>query len=65
MTTDKILALARKHLTENSNGSDRFCMYEAVEAMNRGDLTAAKMWAVKSLAHSVGVFHPDYKRAVG
>lgn len=62
MSIDKTLALARKHLTEASNGSDRFCMYEAIKAQDRGDLDAAKMWAIKSLAHSVGIFHNDYRR---
>jgi hypothetical protein len=62
MNINMILSVARKHLTENSNGSDRFCMYEAVKAQDRGDYPAAMSWARKSLAHSVGIFHVDYRK---
>ena len=65
MNTDKILILARKHV---GNGGDmdssaRFCLTEAARAVDEGRLNAARMWAIKSLAYSVGIFHPDHKRA--
>lgn len=65
VSTPKIIALARKHVANDvpMQSSARFALAEAVEAETRGDLRAAKMWAAKSLAYSVGVFHADYKKA--
>ena len=59
--TNKVLALARKHLGENS--SARACMASAVTAQNDGDLDLAARWALRSLAHSVGILHADYTSA--
>lgn len=39
-------------------------MEDAVTLAGNGDLDAAKVRAIKSLAYSVGVFHQDYKRAI-
>ena len=65
MNTDKIVILARKHA---GNGSDmessaRFSLAEAVRAINEGRLDSARMWAIRSLEYSVGIFSADYKRA--
>lgn len=57
-----VMSIARKHLTESGNGSDRFCFNEMNAAFVRGDPSATRMWAIKSLQHSVGIFHPDYRR---
>lgn len=58
--TAALLALARKHL----NGSSaRACMADAVAAQDKGDLALAERWALRSLAHSVGILHADYARA--
>jgi len=65
MNLNEILRLARKHLGNGAamDSSARFCMAEAIARVDDGDLTAAAMWARKSLAYSVGVFHDDYQRA--
>jgi hypothetical protein len=65
MTTDQILALARKHLSASPEreSSARFCLNDAVRAQERGDDRATRMWALKSLGYSIGVLHPDYAKA--
>lgn len=63
MATDKILALARKHLGGVMESSARFCLAEAVARYDDGDLDAARRCALDSLKYSVGVFHADYRRA--
>jgi len=64
MNAAQTLTLARKHLaTAIQESSARFCMTGAVRALDDGALDSAKMWALKSLGYSVGVFHADYKRA--
>jgi hypothetical protein len=66
MTTDQTLALARKHA---SCSSSRACLADAVRVLDSERFTYpermqyAKDWAVRSLAYSVGVFHPDYQKA--
>lgn len=65
MNVSKIIAIARKHLSTNHtmDSSARACLKDAIESMDiRQDFKAAKMWALKSIAYSVGYFHPDYKR---
>ena len=60
MHTNQTIIVARKHVACSSS---RLCLSEAVKAQNEGRLDDARMWAVKSLTHSVGVFHPDHARA--
>lgn len=66
MTTDKTIILARKHVGNGAamESSARLCLADAVELQAEGKLDYAKARAIKSLAYSVGIFHPDYKRAV-
>lgn len=66
MTTREIIALARKHVvfTESEHGkSAKFCLVNAVEQFDLGEYDIARAHAIKSIAYSVGVFHPDYLRA--
>jgi hypothetical protein len=66
MTTEQVLILARKHLGQGTmESSARLCLADAVTQRDAGDLDAARRWAIKSLAYSVGIFHADYQRAAG
>ena len=66
MNTQQAIALARSHVADRpeNESSARFCLRDAVNAFDRGDLDAARMWAVKSLMYSVGLFHKDCQRAI-
>lgn len=64
MTTENAVILARKHASLTPGGSSaRVCLADAVALKDEGKLEDAKKRAVDSLRYSVGVFHPDYKRA--
>jgi hypothetical protein len=64
MTTDKTMALARKHLGKgNMESSARVCLADAIHLQERGLLDYARKRALSSLAYSVGVFHTDYIKA--
>lgn len=60
----KAIILARKHVGNGAamESSARLCLSDAVTQHDAGNLDAAYMWAKKSLAYSVGIFHADYKR---
>jgi len=61
MTIESIIALCHKHM---SCTSSQHCLCQALALLGRGDpYGSARMWAIKSLAYSVGVFHPDYQLA--
>ena len=60
MSLHQLLALARKHL---ANDSARLCLADAVALADKGDWEFAKRRALRSLLHSVGAFHADYQRA--
>ena len=61
--TEAAIIRARKHLGKGSmESSARLCMAEAVQRMDEGKFEAAHMWAQKSLAYSVGIFHSDYQK---
>lgn len=38
-------------------------MNDAMIMLNRGELENSVIWALRSLAHSVGILHPDYTKA--
>ena len=64
MTTQTTLAIARKHLGAGTmESSARLSLTDAVALYDNGDHEGAKARALKSIAYSVGVFHPDYKKA--
>lgn len=43
--------------------SAHFCIENATECKNQGMHDDARIWAIKSLAYSVGVFSQSYKKA--
>jgi hypothetical protein len=66
----EIFALARKHLDaaiaakrDFFQTSSEYCLQSALDAYSRGDGLALRRWALKSLAYSIGIAHPDYRRA--
>lgn len=66
ISTDKVFALARKHLGSGAmESSARICLEDAMALNERGLLDLARARALKSIAYSVGVFHADYRRACG
>lgn len=65
MTLANIFGLAVKHLGSGSmESSARLCLADARALEAKGDLENARKRALKSLAYSVGMFHPDYCKAV-
>ena len=65
MNTQDTIKLARKHIASAQfETSARLCLNDAVKCHDAGELPAAKNRALKSLQFSVGVFHPDYCKAI-
>ena len=64
MNLAELLTLCRKHLAAaQMESSARLCLADAVALHDAGDFQAAKQRALRSLKFSVGVFHPDFRRA--
>jgi len=61
MSLPEVFRIAIKTLGDDA--SARACLADARACEERGDLDGAKRRALKSIAYSVGVLHPDYKRA--
>ncbi len=59
------IELAKKHVHNGAimQPSAVFCLKEAEKHEKMGNTKNAKVWAVKSLAYSIGIFSPDYKTA--
>jgi hypothetical protein len=65
MTTDKVMALARKHLGKGlMDASARVCLADANHLYDRGFLDYAKKRALESLKYSIGILHKDYQKAI-
>jgi hypothetical protein len=63
MNTEQIIILARKHLGGDMESSARICLQDAIECRDKCLYESARMWALRSLEYSVGIFHPDYDKA--
>lgn len=65
MNSQQVIELARKHADNGSAqaSSAKLCLQDAESLQGQGKCVEARNRAVKSLAYSVGVFHPDYKAA--
>jgi len=67
MDYEKAIILARKNLGAmegKMDSSARLCLYDALQCRDNGKYELAKKWAIRSLSYSVGIFHPDYKKAI-
>jgi hypothetical protein len=60
-STTSILTLAGLHA--DANASAALCVAEAHDRIAEGRDDLARNWALRSLAHSVGVFSADYQWA--
>lgn len=57
------IELARKHAERpGSDPSARFALGEARARLAAHQYEASLFWVRRSLKHSVGIFHPDYKQ---
>lgn len=68
MTEDKAyeaIRTAQVHAEISNNQSAALCLTDAVALFNKCDFEYAYKRACKSIAYSVGVFHPDYTRLAG
>lgn len=64
MQITDLLQLAAVHVHEGSMAtSAALCLEDARDEYEDGRFRSARRMALKSLAFSVGVFHPDYVRA--
>jgi len=66
MNANQTIILARKHVMQGNapmQSSAELCLADAIAQYNEGAFDCARARAIKSLAYSVGAFHPDYKRA--
>ena len=66
MNAHQTIILARKYVVGYvcpMQASAERCLSDAIKLYDDGALDRAKERAVKALAYSVGIGHPDYKRA--
>ena len=64
MNARQTIELAKKHWGKGGmSSSAQLCLVEAVSLYDDGNFVSARERALKSLAYSVGILHPDYKRA--
>ena len=64
MNIDKVLTIARKHVTDRPENEEsaRLCLADAVALRDSQSWEYARQRALKSLCYSVSIFHNDYKR---
>lgn len=64
MNTNDAITMARKHIGNGAvmDSSARSSLADALKQYEIGNYEAALMWALKSLAYSVGVFHEDHQK---
>ena len=65
MNLERILVLAKNNANVRAldEASAKLCLDVAVSLYAQGMYGYARARALKSLQHSVGVFHPDYAKA--
>jgi hypothetical protein len=57
----EVLKLARPHSTANDSAA--LCFHDAERCAILGDEVSARRRACMSIAHAVGIFHPDFVKA--
>ena len=63
MKTEQIIEAAKKYAESTGNSSAFLRYQDSLHLMERNLVEYARKAAVDSLAHSVGIFHPVYRRA--
>lgn len=66
VNTRDLIALARFHVMDRTcamQSSAELCLADAVRCYDAGEYEFARMRAIDSLRYTVGMFHPDYKKA--
>jgi hypothetical protein len=60
-----IIQVARKHVGNGASmeSSARLCLADAIRYHDDGNWHRADMHALKSLTYSIGIAHPDYRKA--
>lgn len=60
-----IIQTARNHIGNGApmESSARLCLADAIRHHDDGNWHRADMHALKSLAYSIGIAHPDYRKA--
>jgi hypothetical protein len=60
-----LIQLARKHIGNGAamESSSRLCLADSIRHSDAGNYHQSGMHAVRSLAYSVGICHPDYRKA--
>lgn len=60
-----VIQLARNHIGNGAamESSARLCLADAIRHSDEGNYHRADMHAIKSLSYSVGILHPDYRKA--
>ena len=59
----KVLDMVKLADANKNNTSSILCARDALYQYEVGDKENARFWALRSLMHSVGVFHKDYIEA--
>lgn len=62
MHIHEVLDLAANHAREGMTGSAMICLDDAQALAAQGRFEDARRRAERSLAYSVGIYHPDYTR---
>ena len=61
MNANAIIAIAQQHIGKGEMiSSAELCLDDARRALKIGAFESAKSHGLKSIAYSVGKFHPDY-----
>ena len=65
MNIENLIMLAQKHVGNGAEmaSSAQLCLTDAIKLASEGKFAYAHARALKSLAYSIGIMHPDYNTA--